>query len=187
MTTDTEAPTTTLDDIERASKAYAEQRTRLGELVSDFNDEMIMLKKDHLPGIKRALNRAAEKQLALQQLIESAPDLFLKPRTVIFHGVKVGYIKQKGSIKITDEDRTVALIRKYLPDQVETLIRTVDTPHKPALVQLSVADLKRVGCTVIETSDAVVIKAVDSEVDKMVDALLKDAVDTDSAAEQVAA
>ena len=76
----------------------------------------------------------------------------------------------------------MALIRRYLPEQADTLIRTVEEPHKPALALLSVADLRRVGCTVVETGEAVVIKAVDSEVDKMVDALLKDAVDAEGAA-----
>jgi hypothetical protein len=172
----------TLADIERQCKLHAERRTRLAEMVAALNDGIAALKKDHLPGIKRALARAAESQAELQALIESAPDLFVKPKTVIFHGIKVGYLKGKGTIEIADKARTVALIRRYLPEQADTLIRTVEEPHKPALALLSVADLRRVGCTVVETGEAVVIKAVDSEVDKMVDALLKDAVDAEGAA-----
>jgi len=173
---------TTLIDIELRAKAYAEQRAKLAEAVQTLNDEIVAAKKMHLPAIKRALAKAAERQAELQALIETAPALFVKPRTVILHGVRCGFVKSKGVIEIPDSARTVALIRRYLPEQAETLIRTVEQPHKPSLAQLSVADLKRIGCTVAETGDEVVIKAVDSEVDKMVDALLKDAVETEAEA-----
>lgn len=170
-----ENPTATMADIEKACRQHADRHTRLGDLVAALNDAVAAVKREHIAGIKRAAGRAAESQAELQALLEGVPQLFVKPRTVIFHGIKVGYAKGKGSIEIADKARTVALIRRYLPEQADTLIRTEELPHKPALTQLSVADLRRVGCTVVETDDRVVITAVDSEVDKMVDALLKDA------------
>jgi hypothetical protein len=169
---------TTLNDIEARAKAYAEQRARLAELVTALDDGLKALKKDHLPGIKRALARAAEKHAELQALIEDAPGLFVKPRTVILHGVKIGYAKAKGVIEVADRARTVALIKRLFPDQAETLLIVDEKPNKTALAQLQVADLKRLGCTVSDSGDVIVIKAVDSEVDRMVDALLADAVDT---------
>ena len=173
---------TTLTDIEARAKTYAAAREKLTNFVAELNTAIAALKKDHLPAIKRALARAAEEQAELQALIAGAPELFTKPRTKILHGVKVGYVKAKGTLQVADEARTVALIRRHFPDQAETLIRTTETPHKPGLLQLNVADLKRLGCTVTETGDEIVIKAVDSEVDKMVEALLKDAVDTETGA-----
>ena len=45
--------------------------------------------------------------------------------------------------------------------------------HKEALAQLSAAELKKIGVTLSEAGDQTVVRPVDSEVDKMVDALLK--------------
>jgi hypothetical protein len=44
-----------------------------------------------------------------------------------------------------------------------------------ALRALSTAELQRIGCTVSGTGDQIVAAPVDSEVDKLVDALLKGA------------
>ena len=44
---------------------------------------------------------------------------------------------------------------------------------KEALAQLSAAELKKIGVTLSEAGDQTVVRPVDSEVDKMVDALLK--------------
>lgn len=168
---------TQLSDIESRCKAYAERRIKLSELMAALHAAVAAVKRQHLAAIKNALGQAAAREADLRALVEQAPELFIRPRTVIFHGVKVGYVKGKGIIEICDRTRTVALIRRYLPDQAETLIRVEEVPHKPALAQLSVADLKRVGCSVVETGDEIVVKAVDSEVDKMVETLLRDAVD----------
>jgi len=48
---------------------------------------------------------------------------------------------------------------------------------KAALANISVADLKRIGCTITDDIDAVLIKPTDSEVDKLVMALLKEEVE----------
>ena len=79
----------------------------------------------------------------------------------------------KGAISFEDADSVVARIKKHFPDQVDVLIRTKEEPVKDALSNLSAADLKKIGVTVSEAGDKCVVKPVDSEVDKMVDALLK--------------
>ncbi|AQW30515.1 host-nuclease inhibitor Gam family protein [Ralstonia syzygii subsp. celebesensis] len=172
--------TTTLASIETSAKTYAEARASLAEIVAAMNDGIEALKREHLPALKRAVTRAAARHDELKALIDDAPDLFVKPRTIIFHGVKLGYQKGKGGIAFDDATQVVKLIRRHLPEQADVLIAVKEAPAKDALAQLSAADLKRIGCTVIETGDAVVIKPTDSEVDKMVDALLKDATEADA-------
>ena len=72
-----------------------------------------------------------------------------------------------------DKDQVVRLIKKHFPEQADVLIKTVEKPIKGAIQQLPVADLKRIGVTVEETGDVVVIKSTDSEIDKLVSALLE--------------
>lgn len=165
----------TLNQIDAKARSFAEARDRLRELCAALDAGLKALQRDHLPGIRRALNRAAEAEAALHAAIEAAPELFAKPKTVVLHGVRVGYMKGKGKIEWESDEKVIRLIRKHLPDLADVLIATVEKPSKDGLAGLSVADLKRVGVTVIDAGDQVYIKSADSALDKMVDALLKSA------------
>jgi hypothetical protein len=164
---------TAIDNISKRAEVYATARQLLADQVGAFNDGLAALRKDHIPGIKKALAKAADAEAALRGLIEAHPDCFTKPKTQVFSGVKVGYQKGKGTISFEDADSVVARIRKHLPDQADVLIRSKEVPVKDALAQLSAADLKKIGVSVSEAGDQIVIKPVDSEVDKMVEAMLK--------------
>ena len=117
--------------------------------------------------------RLAETEAALRALVEANPGCFIRPRTQVFAGIKVGYAKGKGALSFDDADSVVARIKKHLPEQADVLIRTKEAPVKEALAQLSAAELKKIGVTLSEAGDQTVVRPVDSEVDKMVDALLK--------------
>lgn len=69
----------------------------------------------------------------------------------------------------------VRLIKKYFPDQADVLITTTEKPVKEALNGLTAAELKKLGISVINGDEAIFIKPADSAVDKLVDALLKEA------------
>ena len=165
-----------LKEIDRLTKEYADARRVLGDRVQNLNDEIEAAKKRLLPGIKRAVENAAEKKATLSAAVRDGSHLFVKPRTVVMYGVKVGIEKGKGKIEIPkeEEQRVVTLIEKHFPGMTDILIITTKKPAKKALSQLTVADLKKLGITVEETGDQVVIKGTDSDVDKLVKALLKE-------------
>ncbi len=165
----------TLNQIESKARTYSDARDRLRELCAALEDGMKALRIEHLSGIRRALNRAAEAEAALHALVEQAPELFVKPKTVILHGVRVGYMKGKGKIEWESDEQVVKLIRKHFPELADVLIVTAEKPSKDGLAALTVADLKKLGATVDEAGDQVYIKPADSALDKMVDALLKSA------------
>ena len=164
---------TPLETISKNAEVHAQARNLLAERVTALTDAQAALRREHLPGIKRALARAAETEAALRALVEANPGCFIRPRTQVFAGIKVGYAKGKGALSFDDADSVVARIKKHLPEQADVLIRTKEAPVKEALAQLTVAELKKIGVTIEDAGDTVVIKPVDSEVDKMVDALLK--------------
>lgn len=173
---------TKLTDIEPSTKAFADARARVAEIVAELNAGIDALKRDHMPDLKRAIARAAERHDQLKQIIEANPALFQRPRTVVYHGVKVGYQKGKGGIAFDDAAQVVRLVKKHFPEQADVLIVTTERPNKDAISQLSAADLKRIACSVVDAGDMVVIKPADSEVDKLVDTLLKGATDADATA-----
>jgi len=164
----------TMNQIEKLTKDFSEARRALAERVQTLEDEITALKRKYLPGIRKAVEIASERQSSLSAAIEDSPELFLKPRTWLFHGIKIGYQKAKGEILWDDTQQVVKLIRKHFPEQTETLLKITETPVKSSLAQLSVQDLKKLGITVVETGDQIVIKSTDSEIDKLVNALLKE-------------
>jgi hypothetical protein len=166
-----------LDPIDAKARVYAEARDRLAASVAALNDAITALKRDQLPLIKRHLRRAFEVENELRGLVEANPHLFTKPRTVVLHGVKLGFQKGSGGISFDDPEHVCKLIQKKLPDMADVLIKNDPKPIKKALQQLTVQQLKSIGCEVEEAGDRVVVKAVDSAVDKLVTALLKSIAD----------
>jgi hypothetical protein len=168
---------TSLADIEGRTKKLADAREQIRAIVDAMNEGIDAIKRTERPKLRQAVQKAAEHHDALRVLIESAPELFAKPKTVILHGIRVGYVKGKGGIEWDDTDAVVAAIQKELPDMAEQLIRWTGRPLKEAINQLDVASLKKIRYRVIDTGEQIVIKAVDSDFDKMAEALLKSAVD----------
>ncbi|MEY2689194.1 MAG: hypothetical protein RL375_3392 [Pseudomonadota bacterium] len=162
-----------LDPIDAKARVYAEARERLAASTAALQDAITALHREHLPTIKRHLNAAFKHEQDLRALVEANPHLFTKPKTVVLHGIKCGFQKGKGSITFDDADAVVKLIKKKLPDQADVLVATKELPVKDALSQLTVAQLKSIGCKVTEAGELVIVKAVDSAVDKLVNALLK--------------
>jgi len=168
----------TLVEIEASARTFSEKRTVVKELATDLQDKIAALQRQFMPRIRRAVEAATEAELDLRGLVEAAPGLFVKPKTVIFHGIKVGFVKGKGGITWDDADKVCGLIhRHYTGAAAEALLHITEKPDKEALAKLSVAELKKIGCEVTETEDAVVVKSTDSEIDKVVTALLKSAVE----------
>lgn len=163
---------TTLDEIERKAKAYADARHAYSYMVQVLNEALEALKREHLPGIKRAISNAMLIETELRLLVEGSPHLFLRPRTVVLHGVRVGFAKGKGRIEYEDADKVVALIDKKLPELADELVRTERKPLKSALERLTVQQLRAIGCTVEEAGDRVVVRAEDTDIDRLVTALL---------------
>jgi len=164
----------TLTEIEKLAREFSQAREALKGKVQTLEEEISAAKKRHLSGIRKSIEEAANRHMKLFDAISGSPELFVKPKTVIFHGIKLGYMKGKGEIVWDDTAQVVKLIKKNLPDLVDALIKINETPVKTALAQLSVADLKKIGVTVVETGDEVFIKPTDSEIDKLINALLKD-------------
>ena len=164
----------TLIEIEKLTKDFADARLILADRVGSLEEEMQTIKRRKLPGIKSAVNTVIEKQAELKAAIEESAGLFVRPRTIVLFGIKIGFQKAKGKISWTDDEQVIKLIKKHLPEQADALIKTTEKPVKDALINLPAADLKKIGCTVNETGDQVVIKSTDSEIDKFVESLMKE-------------
>ncbi len=160
-------------DYERMTEELARVRMGLRQRIENLEAKILREKRECLPAIRLLAEKAAQAQKELYLAIEGHPEEFVKPRTRLLHGIKFGYQKRKGEVTWEDEIRVVYLIKKNFPELVDGLIRTKETPNKSALADMAATDLKKLGVSVENDTDEVVIKATDSEIDRIVEAILK--------------
>lgn len=166
---------TTLNNIEDLTQEYAARRDSLDQAVKAMEARVQAIKEECLPEIKRRALSVAAARDRLADTIDQAPTLFNRPRTRLFAGIRVGLRKLKGKVEIDDEPAVIRRIRKFLPeDQQELLIRVRESVDKNMASQLTASDCKRLGISITEDEDVAYIKPADSEIDKLVDALLAD-------------
>lgn len=174
-------PQTNLDQMTDQARALADARARLNELVTALKRGIDALHADNLPEIRSAMDVSIAAWQQLEGMVRDNPQLFVSPRKVKAHGITFGMEKGKGKLEIDDPAKTVALIKKHLPDQAEVLIAMKEEPAKDALVQLPAEQLRRVGVRLTDTGDRVVIRASDSDTDRLVRALIASALDEQAA------
>lgn len=166
-----------LVEIESLTAAYAARRALLAARLTALDRDLAAVKRKHMRELKRHVALTAETQSALHNAIEAAPELFEKPKTRILHGIKVGFRKGKGKIEWEDDAQLVALIERKFPDFIDDLIITTKTPSAIGLAELDASELRKLGVTVEEAGEQVVVKAVETDVEKLVKLLLKGATD----------
>ena len=130
----------TLLDIERRAKALADERDVLVAVVNELNSGIETLKRESMRPLKAAVKAVAEQHDKLKALIEANPELFVRPRSVVLHGIKLGFRKGSGGVEFEDAERVAGLIQKHFPEQFDVLVQTSHKPLKTALAQLTVAE-----------------------------------------------
>lgn len=164
---------TTMNEIEAACKEARSARDSVFQRATMLQESIEQLKRKHLPHLRKGVERMAEADAKVMELLQKAPALFTKPRSVVLHGLKVGYAKGAGKLEFTDAGQVVKLVRRHFPEQFDLLVKTKETPIKKTLQELPAADLKKLGITVQSTGDVVFIKDATDSVDKLVAALIK--------------
>lgn len=177
-----------LNDLQRRAEALSKTRDTLSALFKTLQAEIETVKSGALPEIKRVARLVAKQHEELRQLIAANPELFVRPRTHVVDGLKFGLQKQPGKLSWEDDaklcERVHALADKGVltDEQVGLLIATSEKPVAKTLEKLDAGVLKRLGVTVGSDTDEPLIKSVDSEVEKAVNAVIKDATKDENSA-----
>jgi len=167
----------TMQEIETQAKTHAAARLALTNHVALLNAEMDAVKRKRLKKLRELVANAVSTGDELLDLVKESAALFKKPKSAVLHGIKLGFKKLPGKIDIADPDQTIKLIKKHFPELAENLIATKEAPSKEGLNTCDATTLKKVGVTVTSDTDVAFITDPASEVDKIVDALLKGAMD----------
>ncbi len=162
----------TIDVIKDACEMYADARDELREKHAKMLREIEAVKNRHAPKMGMYLQVYRDRRIELHCAIEVCPEVFNKPKTQTFHGVRVGFKKGTGKVEFDDADAVIRRIERNLSEQTDLYIKTKQTPNKTALQELPAAVLKRLGITVSDTGDQVFIKDTDTELDKLLKAII---------------
>lgn len=173
-----------LGNIERLCAEYDREATQLESLISGLETDLSAAKAKHLPALKRQAAVVARLAADLHSLIETAPHLFTKPRTLTLHGIKVGYTVAEGRLVWDCEDETLlARIRAQYGKLAEDFIHTKLVPNKDALKALDAKSLAKLGCRIDGAGDVVVLKRVEGDVEKLINKLTEKLVEIMTAAD----
>lgn len=161
----------TLRELEEKVAPYSDLNRELTDTVREMEDEIAAIRRKYTPIVTELATKAKEMRGELSEAIETAPELFVKPRTQTIYGIKFGLKKNKG--KLLPSDRTVELTKKFFPDAPE-LIRIKEEPNIKAIANLSATELKKIGVTVTADSDEVVITSDFDKIEKLIEGLLSE-------------
>jgi hypothetical protein len=164
----------TIDTIEARAKALAASRAELAERLQVLKDELEVAKRRRIQGVKNSLDRMLGDLSELEAAVIEGKALFDKPKTRVLHGIKVGYRKQPGQIQFENETDLLTTIHRLYGEDAHQLINTKESVSKTALADLPAKDLKKLGVTLTDDTDVVTIKPADSDLDKLISALIGD-------------
>lgn len=170
-----------LTDIREAAQRLADAHRLSADLASKLENELADAIKPvyerHRSGIDIAVADEALKLAELQQLIDQAPNLFEKPRSLSIDGVRLGYRKQEDGVDFDSEGAVIQRIRA-LPDLAElaqVLIRTEEHLNLGAIDLLNANQRRRVGIRSVTGADQSFITLTDTDVKKLAKAIMSDA------------
>lgn len=172
--------TITLDNIrasaERLAAAHVATTARASLLQDEIKTAVTPIYERHRSGLDAAAEEEARARDDLQQLLEAAPQLFKKPRSLVINGVRAGYRKEEDSLDFADEKAVIARIRALYPDLADLLIRSEESLVLDALPQLDAKARRSVGISLITGADRSFITVGDSDVEKLAKTLIADAI-----------
>lgn len=163
-----------LANIEGLCSKYSTAANALNDRVIKLNKKIETITQNAKAEIDELTKKCVQTRQKLHDAIDKNADLFEKPRTQIFSGIKVGMQAGAPTLEM-DESKTCELILKKMPEQKTILIKTTSKPVATALKNLDNKQLKSIGVTRIDGKDSVVLKATDTAVNKSVEAHLKQA------------
>lgn len=166
------APVNAMQQIEMLARAYRDARDTLTDRATVLNDELEAAKRRSMRGLRSAAAAVTKAGDELRAAIDENRALFVKPKSVVFSGVRCGLKKGRGTTDWDDDAQVVKLIRRHFPDQFEVLVKVTEKPVKDAMANLTADQLKKIGVRVEGSGDVIQMQDTTQEVDKLVKALL---------------
>ena len=162
-----------ITELEPLCAAYDGECVKLEEQIAGLEADLEAVKSKHLRGLKKQAAIVAAREAELHSAVEGSPELFIKPRTFILHGCKVGFSTSTGSVDFEDEAYVIKQVEKHFKTRFDELVKTEHTPRKDALRTLTALELAKLGCRIDGAGDVVLVKRVAGDVEKLINKLIE--------------
>jgi hypothetical protein len=163
-----------LAQIELRCGSYDVESAKLEEQIGALETDLEAVKQKHIKGLKRQAAVVANLEAELHSAVERSPALFVKPRTITVHGVKVGFTFSNGKLVWDCEDATVVdLIKQEFGRSAGAYLITEEKPRKDMLKTLEPEKLKKIACRIDGEGDVVIVKRVAGDVEKLINKLIE--------------
>lgn len=160
--------------IEEKAGVYAEAVATLNETLRVMDEEIAAVRERYTKVMTEQVTHYTDARMALEGAILESPENFVKPKTLVIAGVKVGFRKSAGRVVIENEANTIALIRKKLAQKSDVLIATKEFVLKDAVKALDGKEIAAIGVTITADTDEVVIKSEASDIEKLIEAYIRE-------------
>ena len=156
----------TIEAIDQKAAEYKASCELVEKITQKAKDDIRRATKRHLTLLEKAVADKMEHEDELLELIEENASLFKKPKSRTIHEVQLGFRKQKGKLKIANEEKTIEKIKQHFKNEyLPTYIKTEEKALKNALEKLPGNLLKRLGVTLEDDTDKPFIKIKSNQVD----------------------
>jgi hypothetical protein len=159
----------TLTTIETNCRQLAALRSQLRKKFEARQSAQNTLDAAHNPAIRDLQEQCQAIRTTLLANLAAARDLFVKRKTLEFHGITVGFEKERDSLTLPPEDLLVDRIQKMLPaPQSQTLLDRTVKIVKNAFKKLPLETLQILGCSVIKGGDKTIVRTADDDIEALV-------------------
>jgi hypothetical protein len=164
-----------LPAIETNCRRLAALRAQLRKKFEARQNAQNVLDAAHSPGIRDLQDQCRTLRAALLDQLALGRALFLTRKTLEFHGITVGFEKERDQLTLPPEEILVDRIEKMLPAaQGRTLLASTVKIIKHAFKKLPADTLQKLGCAVIKGGDKTVVRANDDDIEALVQKSLGD-------------
>jgi hypothetical protein len=158
-----------LKEIEDLCKQLATERAALRRRHEAKEKEQRELNVKYDGGLRIVQGNCSALREQILAALEHCRADFKKPKSREFHGITVGFAKERDSVTLPEPAVLVDRIEKMLPAKVaETVLDRTVRIIKDAFKKLPVADLQKLGCSVVGGGDKAVVRANDDDIETLV-------------------
>ena len=155
--------------IEDNCKTLAEQRAQLRRRYEAKQQAVLAVNAEHDEAIRRLQAECTVTRTALLAHLEAGRELFKKPKSRGFHGITVGFEKERCTVTMPEESILVDRIAKLLPAaQAETVLDRSVSLIKAAFKKLPRETLQKLGCSIVSGADRAIVHTNDDDIEALV-------------------
>lgn len=171
---------TTMEEIERKAGELRLARHKLEESVTTAQDALSKVLAKWCDPLREQATMVVVLEQHLVELVGKSPELFKRPQSVEFDGVRVGWRKGKGRLELGDIDKLIERIRAKLTRHQQAAVLKVKTSVlKGPLGKLPAELLKKLGIDTKGAGNEPFVSYPKSDAEKLVDWWLKPAAASD--------